>query len=193
MERGPVNGSSYEFDYGNRQIQQRGGIYFTWQWRSFGIEQWFWIERNRDEQFDDNPDAYAEQEPQFENFGASPDRYPFDFNEVRRFNKTRLFYAPKNRLLSFYLEHNGDWRDLGMDGHPTIPARNYRNYYQNHILERTERLTLGIGFNFSKNADLTVGASLDLDGDLIHGVGWERTDATRSYFDGGFCRVQILW
>jgi len=193
MERSPADGSTYEFDYGNRQIQQRGGIYFTWQWRGFGIEQWFWIERNRDEQFDENPQAFAAQEPQFDKFGASPDRYPFDFKEIRRFNKTRLFYAPPNRLLSIYLEHNGDWRDLGMDGHPTIPARNYRNYYQNHILERTERLTLGIGFNFSKYAVMTVGASLDLDGDLLHGVGWERENASRSYFDGGFGQLQILW
>ena len=76
---------------------------------------------------------------------------------------------------------------------PTIPARNYRNYYQNHILERSERLTLGIGFNFSKYAVMTLGASLDLDGDLLHGVGWERENASRSYFDGGFGRLQILW
>lgn len=193
MEREPASESNYEFDYGNRQIQQRGGFYFTWQWRSFGIEQWLWIERNRDEQFDENPEAYAAQEPQFEKFGASPERYPFDFREVRRFNKTRLFYAPEDRLISVYLEHNGDWRDLGMDGHPTIPARNYRNYYQNHIIERSERLTLGIGFNFSKYAVMTLGASLDLDGDLLHGVGWERENASRSYFDGGFGRLQIVW
>ncbi|CAN5194036.1 hypothetical protein BH23BAC3_BH23BAC3_14180 [soil metagenome] len=193
MEREPSLGSDYPFDYGNRQIQQRGGIYFTWYWRGFGIEQWFWTERNRDQQFDENPEVYAAQEPQFEEFGSSPERYPFNFSEIRRFNKTRIFYAPADRLLSIYLEHNGDWRDLGMDGHPTIPARNYRNYYPNHILDRNERLTLGIGFAFNEQASLTLGASIDLDGDLIHGMGWEREDATRSYFDGGFGRLQILW
>ena len=193
MEREPAPGSDYPFDYGNRQIQQRGGIYFTWNWRGLGIEQWFWTERNRDQQFDENPEVYAVQEPQFEEFGSSPHRYPFDFNEVRRFNKTRIYYAPEDRLLSIYLEHNGDWRDLGMDAHPTIPARYYRNYYPNHILERNERLTLGIGLSFSKQANLTLGASLDLDGDLLHGMGWERVDASRSYFDGGFGRLQIVW
>lgn len=193
MERVPASGSDYPFDYGNRQILQRGGIYFTWNWRGFGIEQWFWNERNRDEQFDENPEVYAAQEPQFEEFGSSPERYPFDFNEVRRFNKTRIFYAPADRILSIYVEHNGDWRDPAMEGHPTVPARHYRNYYPNHILERNERLTLGIGFTFSEHAALTLGASLDLDGDLLHGMGYKRVDASRSYFDGGFGRLQVLW
>jgi hypothetical protein len=57
MEREPAPGSDYELDYGNRQVQQRVGLYLTYKWRAFGIEQWFWIERNRDQQFDENPDA----------------------------------------------------------------------------------------------------------------------------------------
>lgn len=193
MEREPAGGSEYLLNYGNRQVQQRIGAYFTYSWRGLGIEQWFWTERNRDRQFDENPEEYTAQEPQFTEQGRNLNRYPFDFNEIRRFNKTRIFYEPKGRLLSVFAEHNGDWRSLGRDGHPEIPARNYRNFYPNHILGRNERLTFGIGFRFNEHSKLTLGASLDLDGDMNHGFGWERDNASYSHFDGGFGRLQIVW
>jgi hypothetical protein len=194
MERMPAPGSGYELDFGNRQIQQRGGIYLTWRWRSVGIEQWFWTERNRDEQFDENPDATAAQDENIRFYDRLPERYPFNFHETRQFNKTRIYYAPDDRLLTFYLEHNGDWRTPHFDTASTVVrAINYRNYYPNHVIGRNERLTLGIGFRFSEQASLTLGASLDLDGDLTHGFGGERDDASRAYFDGGFGRLQILW
>jgi hypothetical protein len=194
MEREPAPGSDYELDYGNRQVQQRVGLYLTYKWRTFGIEQWFWIERNRDQQFDENPDAYAAQDLNVRFYDTRPERYPFDFNEMRRFNKTRLFYEPKGRLLSIFLEYNGDWRTPAFDGQSsTVRAISYRNYYPNHIVARNERLTLGVGFAFSEHANLTLGVSLDLDHDLYNGWGNKRPDASPAYFDGGFGRLQITW
>ncbi|TVR34345.1 MAG: hypothetical protein EA390_03060 [Balneolaceae bacterium] len=194
MQREPAAGSEYELDYGNRQVQQRAGLYLTYKWRDFGIEQWFWIERNRDQQFDENPDAYVEQDPFVRFYDRRPDMYPFDFNEVRRFNKTRLYYAPVDRSFSIFLEHNGDWRTPAFDGQSsTVRGVSYRNYYHNQIVERNERLTLGFGFQFSEHAKLTLGASLDLDGDLINGFEIERENADRAIFDGGFGRLQITW
>lgn len=193
MEREPAESSGYSLNYGNRQVQQRIGAYFTYSWRGLGIEQWFWTERNRDRQFDENPEGFTAQEPQFTEHGRNPNHYPFNFNEIRRFNKTRIFYEPNGKLLSFFAEHNGDWRFLGKDGQPEIPALNYRNFYHNHILARNERLTFGIGFRFSERSTLTLGASVDLDGDMNHGYGWERDNASYSHFDGGFGRLQIVW
>ena len=194
MEREPAPGSDYQLDYGNRQVQQRAGLYLTYKWKSFGIEQWFWIERNRDQQFDENPDAYATQDSNVRSYDNRPDRYPFDFNEMRRFNKTRLFYEPEGRLISLFLEHNGDWRTPAFDGQSsTVRAISYRNYYPNHIVARNERLTLGVGFAFSEHANLTLGVSLDLDHDLYNGWGNRRPDASPAYFDGGFGRLQVMW
>jgi len=194
MQREPAPGSEYVLDYGNRQIQQRGGFYLTWQWRDFGLEQWFWIERNRDQQFDENPDAYAAQDPNVRFYDRRPNFYPFDFNEIRRFNKSRIFYKPEGRLLSVYLEHNGDWRTPAFDDNSTtVRAISYRNYYPNHIVARNERLTLGIGFRFTDNTRLTVGASLDLDGDKYTGWGTPREDPRPAVFDGGFGRFQMVW
>lgn len=193
MEREPAENSDYPLNFGNRQIQQRGGVYITYRWRGFGVEQWFWTERNRDQQFDENLDAFIAQEPQFTEEGRNPNHYPFNFNEIRRFNKTRIFYAPNGRLLSIFIEHNGDWRTPTLDGHPEVPARNYRNFYSNHIAARNEKLTLGFGFTFNSRSKLTLGASLDLDGDLKHGYGQERDNASYAVFDGGFGRFQIRW
>lgn len=190
MERAPAPGSDYELDYGNRQIQNRGGAYLHYRWRSFGIEQWFFIERNRDQQFDENPEAYIEQDPRARNLN----RYPFNFEEIRRFNKTRLFFAPRTRNYALFLEHNGDWRRPHFDtGSTTVTAVNYRSYYPNHIVGRNERLTLGYSYTFSKTAMLTIGVSLDLDGDLYHGWDLRRENHSRAYFDGGFGRFMVRW
>ena len=190
MQREPAPGSAYELDYGNRQIQNRGGAYLHYRWRGFGIEQWFFIERNRDQQFDDNPQAYIEKDP----YARSLNSYPFNFEEIRRFSKTRIFYEPEGRLLSVSLEHNGDWRSPHFDtGSETVTAVNYRMYYPNHIVSRNKRLTLGLGFRFSKTARLDIGVSLDLDGDLYQGWDDRRENHSRAYFDGGFARFMILF
>lgn len=190
MQREPAENSGYELDFGNRQKKLRGGIFFTWQWRSFGVEQWFWIERNEDRQFDENPEAYIEQDPNISN----SNRYPFNFKEIRRFNKTRIFYKPEGKFLSAFIEHNGDWRKPAYDGlSETVRAVGYRTYYPNHIVPRNERLTLGFGFRFSERSNLTLGASLDLDNDLNHGFGYARENPKPAVFDGGFGRLQILW
>ncbi len=189
MERAPAPGSDYQLDYGNRQVQQRAGLFLTYRWRGFGIEQWFWIERNRDQQFDENPDAFRAQDPNISL--TSP--YPFDFNEMRRFNKTRLFYSPANHSFTISVEHNGDWRNFAMDGGSRFEARRYRSYYGNQLVSRNERLTLGLGYRFSSTAHLTIGASLDLDGDLKNGFDLRRENTDRAIFDGGFGRLQITW
>jgi len=193
-ERYPTPGSGYELNFGNRQIQNRGGAYLHFRWRSVGIEQWFFIERNRDQQFDENPDAYAAQDENVRFYDRLSERYPFNFEEIRRFNKTRIFYSPPGHKLSAYIEHNGDWRNPHFDTASTrVPAINYRNYYPNQIVQRNERLTLGIKIQFSETAQLTLGASVDLDGDKTHGFGGQREDTKRANFDGGFGRLQLLW
>lgn len=189
MKRQPAENSNFELDYGNRQVQQRGGLYLSYRWKSFGLEQWFWIERNRDQQFDNNPPAYRAQDPRAGN------RYPFDFEEIHRWNKTRIFYDPAERGITIYLEHNGDWRDLGGDPGDTeeFDALNYRTYYFNHIMRRNERLTLSLGYRFSERFHFLMGASLDLDGDVINGFDQRRDEGVVSRFDGGFARVYLTW
>ncbi|MEX0661112.1 MAG: hypothetical protein WEA58_01170 [Balneolaceae bacterium] len=189
MQRDAASGSDYLLDFGNRQIQHRGGAYLHYRWKDFGFEQWFFIERNRDHQFDNEPAEYRAQDPK------AGGRYPFDFNEVRRWNKSRIFYQPKTGFTA-YLEHNGDWRDLGMDGETgdgrIFEALNYRTYYTDQIVSRNERLTLSVGYRFTKNFWLTLGASYDVDGDLKDGFDQPR-DATRAGFDGGFGRMHFTW
>jgi len=189
MQREPGEDSLYELDYGNRQIQQRGGLFITYKKGYVGIEQWFWIERNRDQQFDNNPDAYVAQDPFVRLYDTEPHLYPFDYNEIRRFNKTRIIYEPDSWRITAYLEHNGDWRSPSMED----PSIGYRNYYPNHIVARNERLTLGINIHFTKNAMLTVGSSLDLDGDRYSGFDTRRENAKPAVFDGGFGRFYIVW
>lgn len=189
MQREPAMESLYELEYGNRQIQQRGGIFFMYRWQNIRIEQWFWIERNRDQQFDKNPDAYVAQDSYVRLYDTEPHLYPFDYNEIRRFNKTRLSYDPPGRRLSAYLEHNGDWRTPSMED----PSIGYRNYYPNHIAARNERLTLGIHYHFNKHSSLTIGSSLDLDGDRYTGFDTRRENAKPAVFDGGFARFHLLW
>lgn len=192
MERAPAAGSDYELDYGNRQVQQRGGIYFTYRWRSFNLEQWFWIEKNQDQQFDENPEAYVAQDP-----NSRISRYPFNFREIRRFNKTRLHYKPDERLLSVYLEFNGDWRNPRADNDLTdAPDFNYWYYYRkNTIVPGDQRLTLGVGFQFTDNAHLTLGVSFDIDGDVKGFADRRRLSENppRKNYDGGFARFQFIW
>lgn len=191
MERFAAEDSDYPLEYGNRQQMQRGGVYATYRWNRFGIEQWFWIERNSDTQFDEAPAEYRAQDP---NAGG---RYPFDFNELRHWNKTKIFYKSPGNGLSVYLEHNGDWRDLAMDGETgdgrVFEALNYRSYYNNQIVSRNERLTLSFGYRFNENLWLSVGASYDIDGDLRDGFDQKREGISPARFDGGFGRLQFVW
>ena len=193
MEEFPADNSNFDLDYGNSQQQVRGGFYLQFEVGSFGAEQWFWIERNSDLQFDSNPEAYVEQDPVFTETGRSASLYPFHFREVRRFNKSRIFFSPASSPFTFILEHNGDWRTPENKSGNRAAAREYRNYYPNHILERNERLTFSTEIKFSDRALLLLGASIDLDGDKLHGFGWEREDAEYALFDGGFGRFTIRW
>lgn len=190
MQRDAAPASDYPLDYGNRQLQERGGAYLHYRWSHFGVEQWFFIERNRDQQFDNEPAEYRAQDP---NAGG---RYPFDFNEVRRWNKTKIFFRPDTGFNAF-LEHNGDWRDLGLDGETgdgrVFEALNYRTYYNNLIVSRNERLTLGLGYKFTPNFWITLGASYDIDGDLKDGFDQDRQGASPARFDGGFGRMHFVW
>lgn len=190
MQRDAAPGTDYLLDYGNRQIQQRGGAYLHYRWKDLGFEQWFFVERNRDHQFDNEPAEYRVQDPQ------AGGRYPFDFNELRRWNKSRIFYQPITGFTA-YLEHNGDWRDLGMDGETgdgrVFEALNYRTYYTDQIVSRNERLTLGFGYRFFENFWLTLGASYDIDGDLKDGFDQDRQNASPARFDGGFGRMHFTW
>lgn len=190
MQRDAAPGSDYLLDYGNRQVQHRGGAYLHYKWRDFGIEQWLFVERNRDQQFDNEPAEYRVQDPK------AGGRYPFDFNEVRRWNKSRIIYQPKTGFTAF-IEHNGDWRDLGMDGETgdgrVFEALNYRTYYNDQITSRNERVTLGFGYRFSENFWLTLGASYDIDGDLKDGFDQDREGASPARFDGGFGRMHFTW
>lgn len=189
MERSPAEDSEYELDFGNRQRTLRGGIYATWQWHGLGFEQWFWVERNNDTQFDDNPEAYLEQNPDIRR-----GRYPFFFKEVHRWNKSRIFYRHGNRGIRAYIEHNGDWRDIAYEdeNHP-VRARDYRSYYHNQIVSRTERITLSLGYQFSQDFWFEFGASYDLDGDLVSGNDRILGNRVISRFDGGFGRIFLSW
>ncbi|MDX1590710.1 MAG: hypothetical protein R3283_02030, partial [Balneolaceae bacterium] len=68
-----------------------------------------------------------------------------------------------------------------------------RSYYRTHINARNERLTAGIQFFFSDNAELTLGASIEIDRDRYTGFDIPRENFTPSKFDGGFGRLHIYW
>ena len=190
MSRKPAPDSAYELNYGNRQEVLKGGVYAVYRWKSFGVEQWLWIIRNSDNQYDNNPQAYIAQDPNVRN----PDRYPFTFQELRTMNKSRVYYHPKNRAFGVYAEYNADWRDPAFDNRSeTIAAFSYRSYYRTHINARNERLTAGIQFFFSDNAELTLGASIEIDRDRYTGFDIPRENFTPSKFDGGFGRLHIYW
>jgi hypothetical protein len=190
MTREPAANSLYELDYGNRQEMIRGGAYFSYRWKSLGLKQWLWIARFSDDQYDNNPEAYVEQDPNVRN----PDRYPFTFNELRTLNKTQIYYHPGSSNLGFFAEYNADWRDPAFDGRSeTIPAFSYRSYYRTHINSRNERFTAGIHIYFSSNAQLTLGASVEIDRDRYNGFDIPRENFTPSKFDGGFGRLRVYW
>jgi len=193
FDRFAASGSSYPLDYGNRQVQHRGAAFLNMTFGRFNIEQWIWLEKNADYQRDNFVDEYVSQDPIFTEMGRNANRYPFTFDEHRIFNKTKVSFSPRNTFLKFSIGYNGDWRNPEKQNGATVAALNYRNYYPNQILERNERLTFIIDLKSTRKINLSIGASIDLDGDLFHGYGDKRKDVSYALFDGGFTRLFVYW
>lgn len=174
-------------DYGNRQIQNRFGIFAGFQWRNFYSQNRVWRNYNLDVQRDEYE---TRQEHGIE-------VYPFDFREFRWQMQLRLGYNLNERGFTSAIEFSSDYRRptenyVIADGFESrgLP---FRAFYMGTVGLRNERLSLQTGYRFNKNTYFVVGASLDLDGDIM-GSYWDRQEReNRSWFDGGYGRFVIHW
>lgn len=174
-------------DYGNRQIQNSFGMFAGFTWRNFYSQNWVWRNYNLDVQRDE----YETRQQH------GIEVYPFDFREFRWQMRLRAGYNLNSPGFTSAIEFRSDYR------HPTenyeiadgFESRGlpFRAFYMGTVGLRNERLSLQAGYRFNKNTYFVVGASLDLDGDIM-GSYWDRQEReNRSWFDGGFGRFVIQW
>jgi hypothetical protein len=175
-------------DYGNFQVHNSLGLFVSFSYRGFFIDNWLWRNYNRDKQFDEHE----------ERFRSEFRIYPFDFEENRTQMRNRLGYDPVDRGFKAAVEWSADYRDFlrGTVDHPShgiIHAFDYRSHYIRHLSNRQERLSLFIGYRFTRDIYFEAGASYDVDGDVYRGAFDQAYNETPSRFDGGFGRLVLYW
>jgi len=175
-------------DYGNYQIHNSLGLFVSFNYNGFYIDNWIWRNYNRDTQFDKHKVRY------YNVFQT----YPFDFEENRVQMRNRVGYDPENRGFKMALEWSADYRNFlrGTVDHPDfgiVDAFDYRENYIRQISNRQERITLMIGYRFTDKIYSEIGASYDVDGDVYRGAFDQALNQNPSRFDGGFGRVVLYW
>jgi len=183
-----MNNFGQPIDYGNYQIHNSLGFFISANYRGFYLDNWFWANYNRDNQFDNYEDRFRG-EYQF---------YPFDFEENRIQMRNRAGYDRGSSGFLAAIEWSADYRDFlsGIVNHPSfgrVKAYDYREFYRRILSERTERLTFFTGYRFSQYFHFEIGVSINVDGDLYRG-NYNRDvkfDPTR--FGGGFGRLVLFW
>jgi hypothetical protein len=174
--------------YGNRQTHNSLGLFLSYNYRGFYLDNWIWRKYNRDKQFDNVE----------ERFRSGFQTYPFDFEENRIKMRNRLGYDPGERGFLAALEWSADYRDFlrGTVDHPSygiVHAFDYRDHYIRQLSERQERLTFFFGYRFTENAWFELGVSYDADGDKYRGAFDQAMNQNSSRFDGGFGRMMLYW
>ncbi len=175
-------------NYGNFQNRHNLGLFLSVNYRSFYSENRIWYQRNRDRQFD---------HVRSENL-SGVQVYPFNFRENRWMMQYRIGYDPASRGWKTALEFSSDYRKplSGIieraDG-SIARGLPYHLQYPHSLDERNERLTLYIGYRFTRQIFILFGASADLDREVIV----EEADSQRiirpGIFDGGFGRLVLYW
>lgn len=169
-------------DLGNSQREKIIGAFAAFRLGNLHLQNWFSGTRFRDQQHDIKV--------------REEDYYPFDFEEYRYFHKSRLIWRPDERGPISGVEWNADYRDIFHDYYSAdlnrdISGYDYRRYYLDQIRTYNKRITLILGYQFSKHSFLMAGVSYDVDGDYEGGLGNMRVQPRR--FDGGFGRFTITW
>ncbi len=169
-------------DLGNRQYQKIVGAHASYRMGNIHLQNWISRTRFSDTQYD-----IVERVDDF---------YPFDFEEYRYFMKSRVIWRPAERGVITGLEWNADYRDMFHEFYSSrqdliVAGYDYRRYYRDQIRSRNERITLIIGYQFTRHAFLMAGVSIDIDGDYERGQGNRIEDPRR--FDGGFARLVLDW
>ncbi len=194
LTRQPAVDSSFDLDFNNYQYSDRGGIFATGKIKPvLRLEQWFWLERNRDRLTGQKvPDDLSPLELGDIVFPSK--RIPFNFLEWRIKVKSRILYDPGDKGLLSGLEFHADYRYPQGERNPVTNVRNFafRTVYP-IVRNRNERMTLTIGYRVNRNFHFVGGISYDLDKDRQSGIGLPRITGTPTWFDGGFGRLSLRW
>lgn len=158
-------------DYAARQTETRGGVFALARWRALRAEAWWTHERRSDRQHGTA-------------FGGSTIDKPYDVEERWDWTRLRLDWAPGRRWgPTLGLEYAAGLRSFPVEGDEQEIEREVLRFYP---YGPNRRLTLRAGARFSPRADVTFGASRDLDGDPFY------NDKVRAY-DGAYVRIRAVW
>ncbi|MEO0558001.1 MAG: hypothetical protein AAF170_07440 [Bacteroidota bacterium] len=157
--------------YDARQVQLRGGVFALARWRSLRAQAWWMHERASDRQWGSS----------FE--GSTIDR-EYGIEERWDWTRLRLDWEPGVRWGPLVgIEYAAALRSFPVEGDQEELQREVVRFFP---YGPNRRVTARLGFRFSPNADLTFGASRDLDNDPFF------PDQNRRY-DGIHIRVRALW
>ncbi|MEX1010469.1 MAG: hypothetical protein WDZ29_00255 [Balneolaceae bacterium] len=192
--RGSFKRSNYDdtysepLDIGSVENQHRLGAFLSLSRGRFYTDHHLWYNYNRDAQFDGHEETVQQ--------GVVI--YPYDFRERRWMMRNRIGYNPSDKGFHAAIQWSADYRqprgrfefeDTGVV-HTWFP---YQRNYPFLIWMTQERLTLLLGYRFSGKAELTLGASLDVDGDQRGAYRDGKRKFSPSLFDGGFAKLVVYW
>lgn len=186
LRRIPAPDSDYTFDFTNLHWFDRLGIYSQIRWKPLTWKHFMWYEYQVDElRGKEVPDDLR---PPIYN----PIQQPFDLREQRLKIQSTLQYRVTAWTTTFGLTYSGDFRDPQGDIKNGIWDLDFRQVYP-IVRDRNERLTFRIDHDFNPQFRLTLGFSLDLDGDNQSGYGAPKIVPSNTVTDGGFGRMTISW
>lgn len=157
--------------YDARQTQIRGGVFALARWRSLQAQAWWMHERTADRQWGT---AFA---------GSTIDR-PYSIEEQWDWTRLRLDWTPGSRWGPLVgIEYAHGLRRFPVPGDQEELQREVVRFFP---YGPNRRLTVRAGFRLSPRADLTIGASRDLDLDPF----FQNQDRR---YDGAHIRIRALW
>jgi len=158
-------------NYDSRQTQLRGGVFALANWTSLRAEAWWMHERVADRQW-----GAA--------FEGSTVEKPYGIEERWNWTRLRVDWRPGARWGPLVgIEYAAALRDFPVEGDQEEVQREVVRQFP---YGPNRRATVRLGYRFSPNADITLGASRDLDEDPFF------PDQDRRY-DGIHFRLRALW
>ena len=185
LRRKPAENSTYELDFGNRQITNQFGFYGVGRIGPFRLEQWVWYGYDLDR-------LQGEKVPgDLKNH--SFERISFDYREEPISLKSKLQYSAVEKGITTGLEFNAEYsRPQGERAENGVVSFDFRRTYS-IVRDYNARFTYTIGYRISPQFYFLAGISYDLDGDSQTGRGTEKVIGDPTWFDGGFGRFSISW
>ncbi|GAB5536219.1 MAG: hypothetical protein Rubg2KO_24680 [Rubricoccaceae bacterium] len=157
--------------YTTRQTQLRGGVFALATWRAFRAEAWWMHERVADRQWGSS-------------FAGSTIDKEYGIEERWDWTRLRLDWRPGSRWGPLVgIEYAAGLREFPVEGDQEELQREVVRQFP---YGPNRRMTARLGFRFSPRADITIGASRDLDNDPFF------PDQNRRY-DGTHLRIRALW